>query len=801
MTFRVWAPNASSVFVAGDFNGWSTNATALVYEGANGAWSVDVAGASTGQQYKYYIPSRSGSKYAQDPRSRRQESSTGNCYVYNTTNFNWTGDTFTNVPLNDLVIYELDIASFNNLNSGDGNPGTFATATNRLGYLKQLGISAVEVMPICEFPGNFSWGYNPSDLFGVENSYGGPDGFKAFVKACHQQGIAVILDVVHNHYGLNDLDLWQFDGWSQNGYGGIYFYNTSPFCCTTWGDTRPNYGTQQVRDFIQDNFRMWLDECHVDGFRWDSPGTMMYANGNYIADGESLIRQISSMIHTSYTGKINIGEDRNDVNGTSGFDATWNGNTFFNNVAPQLTTANDSDRNMGAIDYAVNLNHNGGGLGSWGSVLFLETHDLSGDLNTNFGAARLPIRINSGDATGYYARKRSTLGAAITLTTPGLPMILQGQEMLTTNIFGADEVDAMIWSKTNTYSYIVSLYTDLIRLRRNLDGRSSGLKGVNVSTMWQDNGNKLIAYRRWDSGASGDDVVVIANFANTTWPSYNVPNFPKSGTWYTHFNSDLTKYGADYSNVGSTFVNVAGSTGTISIGPYSVLILSQVAPAQPVANFTGSPTNGVEILPVTFSDLSSGTITNRFWNFGDGGTTNVITNSVLHYYAAGTNHVTLTVYGLGGNSTLTRSNYVRASIYIPTPFQNWQVQYFGSTNNPAAAANADPDGDGQNNTAEFGSGTVPTNNASAFRIVSVAPEGNKIRITWSAVGGKTNWVQASAGDLINNSPSYSNYFFDMSSPIIIPGSGNVVTNFLDDGTWWGVYSSWPAHYYRVRVTP
>ena len=608
VTFRVWAPNASSVNVAGTFNSFSTNATPLFSEGTNGVWSVDVAEAATDQQYKYYIADRSPNRYALDPRCRKEVSSTGNSVIYNATNFNWAGDTFTNVPLNDAVVYELNIGSFNNLNPSDGVPGTFATATNRLAYLKQLGVSAIEVMPINEFPGNFSWGYNPSDLFGVESSFGGPDGFKSFVKACHQFGIGVLVDVVHNHYGIGDLDLWRFDGsfvsgGPTGGYGGIYFYQQTGLCCTPWGNTRPNYSTQQVRKFIQDTFTMWLDECHVDGFRWDSPYYMMNSDAGFNTDAQTLIQQCSTMIHTGYVGKLNIGESEGWLTGTAGFDSTWYASPFQNEVVSQLTASSDGARNMGSIDHAVNVNHNGGGASGWGNVFFMETHDSAGDLN---GGQRLPVKIDGSNPTSYYARKRSTLGAALTMTTPGIPMILQGEEMLTTAQFGADDADALDWSRTNTYSGIVSLYTDLIRLRRNLDGRSSGLKGLNVSTIWRDDGNKLIAYRRWDSGSGGDDVIVICNFANTNWPSYNVPNFPKTGIWYTQLNSDSTKYSSDYGSYGSSSTTVSVNTATISIAPYSVLILSQNVPGAPPTpqNLKATPT-GTNQIDLVWS-LSSG---------------------------------------------------------------------------------------------------------------------------------------------------------------------------------------------------
>ena len=104
-------------------------------------------------------------------------------------------------------------------------PGEFASVSARLGHLKKLGVNAIQIMPVAEFAGDRSWGYNPSHIFSVETAYGGPLAFKRFVKRAHQQGIAVILDVVYNHLGPSDLDLWQFDGWSENDRGGIYFYN------------------------------------------------------------------------------------------------------------------------------------------------------------------------------------------------------------------------------------------------------------------------------------------------------------------------------------------------------------------------------------------------------------------------------------------------------------------------------------------------------------------------------------------------------------------------------------------------
>ncbi len=586
VTFRVWAPNASSVNVPGQFNGWVVTANPLMLEGTSGVWSADIPNARPGQEYKYYInhgTCGAGSSWRRDPRGRMVDChNNNNSIIYDPNAFNWAGDNFTAPPLNDTVVYELHIGSF--YSPGGPNTGTFSNAVVKLDQLKQLGVSAVELMPIVEFPGSASWGYNPTDPFAPSYcAYGGADGLKYLVQACHQRGLAVLLDVVHNHWGPNNLDLWDFDCWDGGGNGGgIYFYQTAGICCTPWG-SRPNYSRQQVVSYIQDSFKGWLDEYHVDGFRWDAPNYMLYYSNNiFIPEAQNLIQQINGMIKTQYTGKINIAENSGWV---SGFDSQW-AYDFTGNLTPVLTTTDDSQRNISTVSSEVN----DGGAG-WKRVIYMESHDTAGDLN---GGQRLPTAISPSTPTDYWARKRSTLGSALTMTSVGMPMLLQGEEMLTTQQFGAS--NPLDWTRANTYAGILWLYKDLIRLRRNLDGLSSGLKGLNTSFAVTDNSNKLIAYRRWSTGAVGDDVVVVANFANATRTGYSIP-FPKAGTWYAQFNSDSTNYSSDYGNVGSTVVT-AGASAPVTIAPYSVLIFSQVAP--PVApsvpaNLTATPVGTSQI--------------------------------------------------------------------------------------------------------------------------------------------------------------------------------------------------------------
>ena len=410
-------------------------------------------------------------------------------------------------------------------------------------------------------------------------------GIKTFIHACYIRGFAVLLDVVHNHYGPDNLDMWNFDGYSGGGPlggGGIYFYQSNTnLQITPYGDTRPNFSSNQVCNFIQDNFNMWLNECHVDGFRWDTPNLMMHDNlNNYIPAAGNLIAAINDMIHTNYTGKISIAED---VYNYDGFDSAWD-TSFPYAVTPVLANSLDVNRDMNVIANAVLYNVRYGGTAGSGRVAFLESHDVVGDLNNG---QRLVTAIDT-NASSYWARKRSTLGAVVTFTAPGIPMIFQGQEMLENQQFSSTR--AVDWSKTNTYGYIVQLYRDLISARRDLKGYTPGLEGDQCGMLQVDNINKLIAYHRWKSAAPNQDVVIIANFANTNVSNYTL-TFPSAGTWYVHFNSDSTNYGSDYGNAGSSVVTVSGSpaTASVAIGPYSALILSQTPDAPPQLTIT--PTN------------------------------------------------------------------------------------------------------------------------------------------------------------------------------------------------------------------
>jgi PKD repeat protein len=217
------------------------------------------------------------------------------------------------------------------------------------------------------------------------------------------------------------------------------------------------------------------------------------------------------------------------------------------------------------------------------------------------------------------------------------------------------------------------------------------------------------------------------------------------------------------------------------------------------AYFSGSPTTGVVSLTVTFTDTSIGSITNWFWSFGDGATTNVTTNSVVHAYnTPGLYTVAEIVTGPAGSSTNTEPDYVT----VFTPFQAWQTRYFGSTTNAAAAPDADPYGKGISNADQFLAGLNPTNPASVFSIIAIRQAGGTNTVTWKTSGGDvhaasfggptviTNIVQGAVGAA---SGAYSNNFSDISGPLIIVPPGDTVTNYPD--------ASGTNLFYRIRLGP
>lgn len=597
--FRVWAPNAATANVPGAFNGWD-NASAgygrLVFDAGTGIHSGFAASATAGQEYKFHLSTNGWKK---DPHARRLVNSTGNSIVYDPNDFDWQGDSFTMPAHSNLVVYEMHVGSAETL--GGAAPGTFADllaartylglGTNFLDHLQSLNVNAVEILPPCEFPGDISGGYNLSDPWAIEEALGGPDGLKEFVRQCHLRGMGVIIDVVYNHFGPNDLDLYNFDSGTQ---GGIYFYDgtvSNTLAYTPFGP-RPDYSSAEVGDYLMGNVEMWFDEYRADGLRFDfTKGIRQQVSldGNFtllgsIAQGEQFMRDVNDYVDATYPTALCVAEDLDNMNafltnatpGGLGFDNQWD-EGFWNDILTELQKSTDSARDMSVIENVI--------AGSSTRLHWMDNHDKAWTINAG---TRLASRLDSVTPGSYLSRKKDLLSAALLFTTPGVPMIFQGQEMHVagswTDSAGTD------WAAANTAANlgILDAYEDLIRLRTNKDGASRGLTGATTTVTHRNDGAKVIAWRRQYAGAlPGDDFMILANFSSTTFnsPGYDI-GLPSSGTWEEHFNGDSQEFGADFSNVGvgqnvSTVANPLhgfAQTGTIAIGPYSAVILSKSVP-------------------------------------------------------------------------------------------------------------------------------------------------------------------------------------------------------------------------------
>jgi 1,4-alpha-glucan branching enzyme len=577
--FRVWAPHARKVAVIGSFNGWDGGRNPMEPE-RDGCWYAEIAGARPGHEYRYLLETEGGELSRIDPYAREVTDSAGNGVIHDPAAFDWGPGVFRMAPRDGLVIYELHIGTFHDKGREDGQPGTFHTAIEQLEHLGKLGINAIEIMPVVEFPGARSWGYAPAHIFAVESSYGGPAALKAFIKECHCRGIAVILDVVYNHMGPKDVDLWRFDGWSENDLGGIYFFNDWR-AETPWGRSRPDYTREAVRRFLVDNALLWLDEYRIDGLRVD--GTVFIRTADWsgdkpIPEGYTLLQAINAEAHRRFPGRLLIAEDLRDnpemtrpvEAGGAGFDAQWDGK-FAYEIRRAVIAPADEERSMQCVAEAIATRYNDD---AFQRIIYSESHDEVAN-----GKARVPYEINKDDATGWYSQKRSTLAAALVFTAPGIPMLFQGQEFLEGEWF-RDDVP-LDWDLSREFRGIVRLYRDLIALRLDRRGVTRGLRGQGMQVHRADEERKVLAFRRWDQGGPGDDVVIVTNFRHEPQQDCAI-GFPAEGPWKVRFYSDWSGYSDRFEgrDIGDVTVEPGECDdlpcrGRLSIPPYTVLILSQ----------------------------------------------------------------------------------------------------------------------------------------------------------------------------------------------------------------------------------
>ena len=387
----------------------------------HGWWSADRT-AVEGMDYRFSID---GGPPRPDPRSPWQpEGPDGPSRTLDHASFAWTDGTWTGRDLSSQVIYELHVGTFT-------EEGTFAAAIEKLDHLVGLGVTAVELMPVAEFAGTRGWGYDGVDLYAPHHAYGGPEGLKCFVDACHARGLATILDVVYNHLGPAGNYLREF---------GPYFTDRY---ATPWGDAI-NFdgpGSDEARAFFVDNALMWLRDYHFDGLRLDAVHAILDTSAVHIL--EEIATAVRALERESGRSLWVIAEsDLNDPRvitpverGGYGLDAQWSDD--FHHALHSLLTGERSGyySDFGSVAQLAKAVENAFVYDGEHSPYRrrrhgrkperLEGHRFLGYLQNH---DQVGNRASGERTSSLMSVDRLKIGAALVLTSPFVPMIFQGEE-------------------------------------------------------------------------------------------------------------------------------------------------------------------------------------------------------------------------------------------------------------------------------------------------------------------------------------------------------------------------------------
>jgi maltooligosyltrehalose trehalohydrolase len=482
-----------------------------------------------------------------DPVSRLQpEGVHGPSQVVDVDAFVWSDHDWQGIALSDFILYELHIGTFT-------PEGTFASAIPKLEHLKNLGITAVELMPVGEFPGSRNWGYDEVDLYAPHSAYGGPDGLKTFVNACHQAGLAVILDVVYNHVGPEGNYLAEFGPYYTDQYR------------TPWGRAInfDSAGSDGVRRFVIENALYWLTEYHIDGLRLDA------IHGIFDFSARHIMAELRDRFHeqAAALGRqawIIAESDLNDVrvlhshaSGGYAIDAQWL-DEFHHAVRTYLTGANRAYlAGFGELRHIQKAITDGfvhdGGYSSFRRRHFgSSSRDLPGDRFVAFIQNHDQVANTSQGArlSHLISMEQYKIAVALLMCAPSLPLLFMGEEFAETNPFlyftshgdpglsrsvsegrwkefeeftvAGDFVDPqsgeaferskLTWNLVEEPSHraVLKLYCELIQLRKHWPCLHNGRK--NLTRVDFDEKERWLRMERGDP--SGCRAVLVCNFSD-----------------------------------------------------------------------------------------------------------------------------------------------------------------------------------------------------------------------------------------------------------------------------------------------
>jgi len=411
--------------------------------GGGGWWHADVASANHATDYSFSV--NGGSYRYPDPRSMWQPSGVhGPSRVLDHSRYTWHDTGWNAVALSDAIIYELHVGTFT-------EEGTFISAIQRLPYLKELGITHIELMPVNSFPGRHGWGYDGAALFAPQESYGGPEGLKRLVDACHAAGLAILLDVVYNHFG------------PVGNYSGVFGPYITEKHQTPWGGAInfDDAGSDEVRRFFCDNAIMWLRDYHIDGLRLDAIHAFVDSSEEHFLEqlsqevealSNELGRRLVLIAESDLNDPLVVTSRQNEQEKTRGYGmhAQWN-DDFHHAIFAFLSGERQSYyRDFGSLTLIAKAlqtayvfdgqysSYRGGifgkpveGLSADRFLGYIQNHDQIG--NRAFGD-----RVHR-----VVGLRKARLAAALVLTAPFVPMIFQGEEFAASSpfLFFADHDD------------------------------------------------------------------------------------------------------------------------------------------------------------------------------------------------------------------------------------------------------------------------------------------------------------------------------------------------------------------------
>lgn len=523
----------------------------------------------------------------------------------------------------DMIIYELHLGA---LGFGKEGPGTIQDAITLLDHIQSMNFNTVELLPLSEYGGGAeNWGYATSHYFAIEYGGGGRDNFKFFIKECHRRGIAVIMDVVYNHYS-HDAERAEFYYDSTTPEKNIYYWyegKSSDYArpdggyidnmSTAWA---PRFCEEMVRKMLISSAVSLVREFHVDGFRVDQTTSIHSYNvlhadgrpmGNVNMYGAKFLRELSRTLHIFKPDVVLMAEDHSDWNqvtlsldeGGMGFDAKWY-SEYYHHLAGDTNQSGKAKLLYNAATSMGNgplqLDWFAGALkaSADNKVVYNESHDEAGNSEGPFedpdwrygdepskrytSHRSIVVSVNGAPLNGTvrkFAEARSRFAWGITVLSAGVPMTLFGEEVGAHRRFkynavlsNKEDISGMADTTNGSGRFISKFYSDINNLRI----KNSALRSRNIDIVHVHNDNRVIAFKRWDGSQK---FLVIASLADRPYAfGYEIVNERiESGTWTEVFNSDSNIYNGDNVINGSQKRTSSGGriTATIPFAGFTVL--------------------------------------------------------------------------------------------------------------------------------------------------------------------------------------------------------------------------------------